>query len=169
MTGALSYHHDRDDPISLSLLPDEVEVHVGAIGLTTSDGADDAHVLSHQFAGTVVRAGDKAEVQFPPGSLVAGFASGFNGRIATFQRTSSHLIFSLDETGHNLQRVLAEAATIPSAFSTAMYGIEELARVEAGNNVLIVDGMGAVGLAAVQVCQIIGARVIIVTSSDFTK
>jgi len=51
------------------------------------------------------------------------------------------------------------AATVPVAFLTAVYALEELARVEPGERVLIHGGAGAVGLAALQVALARGARV----------
>lgn len=170
-TGVLSYHNDENGTVLPNLLqPDDVEVQVAAIGLTADDGADDNHFLSHQFAGTIVRAGHEAQEKFPPGSQVAGFASGFNGRLATFQRSSAPLIFPLVQfEGKQNRQLLEEAASIPSAFATAIYGIQEVARVEIGENVVIIDEVGAVGLAAVQLCCMIGASVIVITSSKDTQ
>ena len=51
------------------------------------------------------------------------------------------------------------AATIPVAFLTAVHGLEELARIEPGERVLVHGGAGAVGLAALQVALARGARV----------
>ncbi|KAF3768157.1 hypothetical protein M406DRAFT_106902 [Cryphonectria parasitica EP155] len=169
VTGALTYRVDGCDPRSRSLEPDELQVHVAAIGLTADDGVDDTHFLSHQFAGTVVRAGHNANEEFPPGTPVAGFASGFSGQLATFQHTSSRLVFSLASAREDGKFGITEAATIPSAFVVAMYGLKELARVEPDENVLIVDGMGAVGLAAVQLCRVLGAKVIFVTLSEASR
>ena len=44
----------------------------------------------------------------------------------------------------------AAAATIPVAFMTAVYALGHLARLEAGERVLIHGGAGGVGLAAIQ-------------------
>jgi acyl transferase domain-containing protein/NADPH:quinone reductase-like Zn-dependent oxidoreductase/acyl carrier protein len=52
-----------------------------------------------------------------------------------------------------------EAATIPSAFVTAHYALNGLARIEAGERVLIHSASGGVGLAAIQLCRRVGARV----------
>ncbi len=51
------------------------------------------------------------------------------------------------------------AATIPVAFLTAVHALEECARLQPEETVLIHGGAGAVGLAALQVAQAIGARV----------
>ncbi len=59
----------------------------------------------------------------------------------------------------------AAAATVPVAFMTAVYALEEMARIEAGEVVLIHGGAGAVGLAALQVALNAGARVIATAGS----
>lgn len=52
-----------------------------------------------------------------------------------------------------------EAATFPIAFATAHYALDELARVEQGERVLIHAATGGVGLAAVQLARHVGAEV----------
>lgn len=59
----------------------------------------------------------------------------------------------------------AAAATVPVAFMTAVYALEEMARIEPGEVVLIHGGAGAVGLAALQVALNAGARVIATAGS----
>lgn len=52
-----------------------------------------------------------------------------------------------------------EAATLLTAFSTAYYGLLTQARLAAGERVLIHLGTGGVGLAAIQIAQMVGAEV----------
>jgi NADPH:quinone reductase-like Zn-dependent oxidoreductase len=52
-----------------------------------------------------------------------------------------------------------EAATIPTAFLTAYYGLHHQAQLKAGERVLIHAAAGGVGQAAVQVAQWLGAEV----------
>jgi NADPH:quinone reductase-like Zn-dependent oxidoreductase/acyl carrier protein len=54
----------------------------------------------------------------------------------------------------------SSAATIPTAFLTAWYAFDHLARLEAGETVLIHGAAGGVGLAAIQIAKLKGARVI---------
>ena len=65
-------------------------------------------------------------------------------------------------TAHRLPRKMTfvEAATVPSAFATAYYGLKHLARVREGETVLIHLGTGGVGLAAIQIARLFGANVI---------
>lgn len=52
-----------------------------------------------------------------------------------------------------------DAATLPVAFLTAWYGLSHLARLQAGETVLIHSASGGVGLAAIQVAKMLGATV----------
>ncbi len=52
-----------------------------------------------------------------------------------------------------------EAATIPLAFLTAYYGLNRLAKIRAGDRVLIHAAAGGVGMAAVQIARCAGAEV----------
>lgn len=53
----------------------------------------------------------------------------------------------------------AEAASIPTVFITAYYGLKTLANIKAGDKVLIHAAAGGVGLAAIQVANMVGAEV----------
>ncbi|MBY0585867.1 SDR family NAD(P)-dependent oxidoreductase [bacterium] len=59
-----------------------------------------------------------------------------------------------------------EAAAVPIAYLTAHYALRWLARVEPGERVLIHAAAGGVGLAAIQICQAIGAEVFATAGSD---
>jgi NADPH:quinone reductase-like Zn-dependent oxidoreductase/aryl carrier-like protein len=52
-----------------------------------------------------------------------------------------------------------EAATMPVVFLTAYYALHHLARIRAGERVLIQSAAGGVGLAALQIAQHVGAEV----------
>ena len=65
-----------------------------------------------------------------------------------------------------------EAATIPTTFLTAYYGLHYLAKIKPGDKVLIHAAAGGVGQAAVQLAQLIGAEVFATASVgkwDFLK
>ncbi|MBW4464882.1 MAG: aminotransferase class I/II-fold pyridoxal phosphate-dependent enzyme [Pegethrix bostrychoides GSE-TBD4-15B] len=53
----------------------------------------------------------------------------------------------------------SEAATIPTTFLTAYYGLYHLAQIQANERLLIHAAAGGVGLAAVQLAQLAGAEV----------
>ncbi|WP_369173421.1 beta-ketoacyl synthase N-terminal-like domain-containing protein [Streptomyces sp. R28] len=59
----------------------------------------------------------------------------------------------------------AEAATVPVAFLTVHYALHELARLAAGETVLVHGAAGGVGLAAVRYARLVGATVIATAGS----
>ena len=66
----------------------------------------------------------------------------------------------------------AEAATIPTTFLTAYYGLHHLAKIKPGDKILIHAAAGGVGQAAVQIAQQVGAEVYATASEgkwDFLK
>jgi 8-amino-7-oxononanoate synthase len=65
-----------------------------------------------------------------------------------------------------------EAATIPTTFLTAYYGLHHLAKIKPGDKILIHAAAGGVGQAALQISQQIGAEVYTTASEskwDFLK
>ncbi|MEM9455499.1 MAG: type I polyketide synthase [Myxococcota bacterium] len=58
------------------------------------------------------------------------------------------------------------AATLPLVFMTALYGLEDLARLSAGERVLVHAATGGVGLAAIQVARRIGAEIYATAGSE---
>lgn len=59
-----------------------------------------------------------------------------------------------------------QAATIPSAFLTAHYALNHLAKIKPGESVLIHAAAGGVGLAAVQLAQRAGAEIFATAGSE---
>ncbi|WP_135467545.1 type I polyketide synthase [Crenalkalicoccus roseus] len=105
--------------------------------------------LGMECAGVVEAVGEG--VPFRPGERVFGIAP---SALATHAVTRAEALAPLPP---GLDP--AAAATVPVAFLTAVHALEELARVEAGERVLIHGGAGAVGLAALQVALARGAVV----------
>jgi D-arabinose 1-dehydrogenase-like Zn-dependent alcohol dehydrogenase len=54
---------------------------------------------------------------------------------------------------------LADAATIACVYGTVILSLIQIGRLQKGQSVLIHCGCGGVGLAAIQVCQMLGAEV----------
>ena len=52
-----------------------------------------------------------------------------------------------------------EAATVPLAYLTVLYALQDLGYVKAGERVLVHAAAGGVGMAAVQLCKHFGAEV----------
>jgi len=75
---------------------------------------------------------------------------------------------ALPETGlvHTPEHLTdVEAATLTCAGVTAWHSVAEKGRVKAGDTVLLL-GTGGVSIFALQICNMLGARVIITSSSD---
>jgi NADPH:quinone reductase-like Zn-dependent oxidoreductase len=58
------------------------------------------------------------------------------------------------------------AAAAPLAYQTAWRAIVTRAKVQAGETVLVLGASGGVAVAAIQICKMLGARVIAITSSE---
>ncbi|MGO4171791.1 SDR family NAD(P)-dependent oxidoreductase [Bosea sp. TAF32] len=136
----------RDVMVGLGLLDDDL---LGA-GLTRA-------ALGFECAGRVSRVGSGV-TRLRPGDPVMGFATG---------AFASHIVcpdwhfFPVPE-GLDLEA----AATIPVVFSTAWYALVERGRIRAGDDVLVHGAAGGVGLAAIQIAKLHGARVFGTASSQ---
>ncbi|KAI1806790.1 ketoacyl-synt-domain-containing protein [Daldinia bambusicola] len=157
--GRLEFYRDQER-FAKPLGESEVEVHVESLGITSADGTDDAPFLNHQIAGTVTRV-SSGVASTKMSTRVFGFAL---DHLATFQRTSSALLQAIPQGCS-----LPEAASLPSPFTTVLYGLEELARIEPDENVVLIDNMGDVTLAAIQLCRLHQANAIVVTSSSASQ
>ncbi|KAJ5631672.1 fatty acid synthase S-acetyltransferase [Penicillium longicatenatum] len=61
---------------------------------------------------------------------------------------------------------LEDAATVPVVFSTVIYTLNTLGGLRKGQSVLIHSAAGGVGLAAIQLCQLLGAEIYATVGSD---
>ncbi|KAK2038839.1 KR domain-containing protein [Colletotrichum somersetense] len=59
-----------------------------------------------------------------------------------------------------------DAATMPCVFATVIYGLLDVARISEGDSVLIHSACGGVGLAAIQICKMVGAEIYCTVGSD---
>lgn len=145
----------------------EVELAVHATGLNFSDvlkalglypGIKDEIVpLGIEASGVVTAVGEGVD-RFKVGDEVMGVAPyAFASHATTREYT---LVRKPKNIGHD------EACTIPITFLTAYYGLVRLAQIEPGERVLIHAGAGGVGLAAIQICQHIGAEIFATAGSD---
>ncbi|MBB3957628.1 type I polyketide synthase [Novosphingobium sediminicola] len=130
-----------------------------AMGLLFDDVLDEGlagAVYGLECAGRVVALGEGVH-GFALGDLVMGFGQ---------NSFASHAIGPQEAFVPVPEGVSAEAAAgLPVAFYTAWYALVELARLRAGETVLIHGGAGGVGLAAIQIARAVGAKVIATVSS----
>ena len=129
----------RDVMWAMGLLPDEALLD-GFAGPT----------LGLECAGAVTAVGEGVD-GFAIGDRVMAFAP---ASLATHAVTAAHAVMRMPP-GMDF----AAAATVPVAFLTVAYALGHLARIEAGETVLIHGGAGGVGLAAIQYARHRGARV----------
>ncbi|MFE4512976.1 SDR family NAD(P)-dependent oxidoreductase [Kitasatospora sp. NPDC056783] len=79
---------------------------------------------------------------------------------------SSHLLVPAAATGRMPDGMtFTEAATLPVAFFTVQHSLEHLARLTAGETLLLHGAAGGVGLAALQYAHHVGARIIATAGS----
>lgn len=143
--------------------PGEIEIEVCATGLNFRDvmvaqgvlgpemfaGGFCGDGLGMECAGRILRVG--SDVTLAPGTAVMAFArSAFASHVTVPAATVMQLPDRVDFT---------TGAELPVVFSTADYALRELTRLQAGESVLIHGAAGGVGLAAVQMARLIGARI----------
>lgn len=148
----------------------EVEISVEATGLNFRDvmvgmglldeellaGGMSAAALGFECAGRVVQVGPGVR-DLVVGDQVMGFAAdAFSSHVTSSAR-------SFVKVPHGLSS--EAAATIPVAFSTAWFALNEVARLRAGETVLIHGAVGSVGQAALQIARLVGARIIATAGS----
>ena len=137
--------------------PDEIEVAVAASGLNFRDVLNvlglypgNAGVIGIECAGTVTAIGQQV-TQFAVGDRVMGLTS---GAFAQFVTDKAYRFSQIP-----MKLSFVAAATLPSAFLTVYYGLQQLAHIKAGDRVLIHAATGGVGQAAVQFARQVGAEV----------
>jgi NADPH:quinone reductase-like Zn-dependent oxidoreductase len=142
-------------------------------------------VIGHEMAGEVAALGPRSAT-FAVGERVAILMKDHCGHCTQCMRARDHLC----EKGAGLhgeavpggyaeqvcvaERALVripdgvsfeQAAVVPCALGTAYHGLERVAAVRPGEAVLVAGASGGVGIHAVQVVRMLGARAIAVTTS----
>lgn len=130
-----------------------------ALGIYPIEGDDDL-LLGDECAGRIVAIGPGVE-RWAVGDDVLMIGSGCFG---------SHITVPEARLARMPERLgFDEAAAIPVAFLTAWYALHHLARIRAGDRVLIHAATGGVGLAAVQIAQLAGAEVLATAGSPWKR
>ncbi|OOQ88785.1 fatty acid synthase [Penicillium brasilianum] len=129
----------------------EIEVEIRAVGLNS-----DTNCLnpSNEASGVVKNVGSAVN-DFVPGDHVV-FLTGSKDKSCF--RTVARLDHKL-ATRIPPEVSLSDAAGLPSVFVTALYGLGDVARLSNSNTILIHDGAGALGQAAIQYAKTIGATI----------
>ncbi|KAH8588918.1 putative polyketide synthase [Bisporella sp. PMI_857] len=154
-----------DTAHSLPLADTEVEVDIRAVGLNFRDvmiamGEHMAYSLGSEGAGIVTRVGS-AVSQFKQGDRVV-YMGGLvhTGCFHTYGRVDQEILVRIPDSVP-----LESAAGLPVVYSTAIYGLRDVAHLKKGESILIHAAAGGVGQAAIQYAQIIGADIYATVSS----
>jgi len=160
----------------------ELEENAPTIPLNPDDVRIDVHACGVNYPDTLIVAGKyqfKPQVPFSPGGEVAGVISevGSNvNQLEVGQRVAAVVIFGgyADELVVPAQSVVpipdsmsfTVAAGFMITYSTTLYALQQRARLQPKDTVLVLGAAGGVGLAAVEIATVMGARVIAAASSD---
>lgn len=136
---------------------EEIEILVKAGGINFRDVMKalgiypgqpvDLKWFGDDFSGEIVKVGS-AVTDLKVGDKVVGMAPYCFRSFVTVHR---HMVFRMPES-----MSYVEAATLPTVFLTSHYAINELARMEKGESILIHAGTGGVGQAAIQIAKHLG-------------
>jgi NADPH2:quinone reductase len=173
MRAVVVENYDSIDGISIKEkeLPEvaagEVRVKIGAAAVGFVDGLKVQGLYQTkdplpftpgtEFAGTVDRVGDNVAA-FKPGMPVLGMTR--SGALAEYISVPSSAL------KHLPARVPFEVgASFQANYLTGLYALEARASLRAGETLLVLGAAGGVGIAAVQIGKLMGARVIAAAST----
>ncbi|KAK2596504.1 hypothetical protein N8I77_013391 [Diaporthe amygdali] len=137
-----------------AVAPGFIEVRVQATGLTDEgvmviSGQDYPKTFSHEIGGVVTRVG----------AGVAGFREGdaVVGLHADCFASHQHVHEDMLQKLQGGRASIVETTSALMAFASALYGLDTLARVTKGDDVLVLHGTGFSGAAAIQIARLRGA------------
>ncbi|MEU2059732.1 type I polyketide synthase [Streptomyces sp. NPDC013455] len=146
--------------------PGEIEIEVDAASLNFIDVMKAMGTYPDDSGGKELLGGDCAGRVVAVGPDTDGFRVGDRVVACKFGAMVSHLTVGAAHARHIPEGMAAaDAAALPLVAATAWYALHDLARVERDEHVLIHSAAGGLGLAAVQVAQLLGAEVIATAGS----
>ncbi|KAK2012837.1 KR domain-containing protein [Colletotrichum eremochloae] len=147
-----------------ALQDDEVVVEAKAVGMNFKDvliamGIVDSSTssLGLEAAGVVRQTGPDTKA-LARGDRVFVFGGGC---FSTGIVISEKLCVKIPDT-----LSFEDAATMPCVFATVTHGLLDMARLSEGDSVLIHSACGGVGLAAIQICKMVGAEIYCTVGSE---
>ncbi len=150
--------------VESQIQPDEIAVEVHTAGVNFRDVLyamglifGQAGLMGSECSGKIIAVGNKV-TELKVGDEVIGFGSGC---FANIYKGSASL-FVLKPS----QLTPIEAASIPVVFGTAYQALYDLAKLKKGDKILIHAAAGGVGLASIQIAQLIGAEIYATAGSD---
>lgn len=143
----------------------------------------EVHATAVNFVDLIMMSGKyqfKPDLPFVPGKLPAGVVAAVGAGVTQF-KVGDHAIAMAEQGGFaefvtmpESQCVklpaalpLTEAAAMALIYDTAYFALRDRARIAAGETVLVLGATGGVGLAAIQLAKVFGAKVLAgVASAD---
>ncbi|KAL4909664.1 hypothetical protein BDW74DRAFT_42311 [Aspergillus multicolor] len=153
----------EDKDAGRPLEPDEIEIEVKCAGLNFRDvliavGQLSSPYMGFECSGVVARTGEACQ-KFQVGDSVVAL---HRGCFSNFIRLKESAGAAKTWPGMSF----AEAAAIPVNFATAYIALYEVARMRAGESILIHSGAGGTGQAAIQLAQNLGVTVFTTVGSN---
>ena len=174
MKAVLCTHFGTPDDLELADIPEpkpglgEAVVDVKAAALNFFDLLIIAGKYQHkppfpfspaaEFAGIVESVGAGVR-DFAPGDRVIGW-TGWGAAREKIAAGAAHLV----KLPQNLD--FERGAGLTVTYATTLYGLRERGKLKAGETLVVLGASGGVGLAAIEIGKIMGARVIACASSD---
>ncbi|WP_176611272.1 type I polyketide synthase [Actinomadura sp. WMMB 499] len=155
-TGTLEDLTLAADPATAGPAPGEVQVRLRAGGVNFRDVVvalgmiDDPRPIGGEGAGVVTAVGS-AVTDLAPGDRVMGLFTTGTGPVTTADR---RLVARVPDGW-----TFAEAASVPSVFLTAYFGLVDIAEARRGERLLVHAAAGGVGSAALQLARHLGLEV----------
>lgn len=153
-----------ESPIATQPLgPDEIEIAVKCAGVNFRDvliavGQLNSPHTGFECSGIVTRTGNACS-RFQVGDSVAALQGGCFASFIRLKETAGVV-----KIGPGVS--FAEAAAVPVNFATAYIALHDVARMRAGESILIHAGAGGTGQAAIQLAQNMGVTVFATVGSD---
>ncbi|KZM21666.1 uncharacterized protein EKO05_0000979 [Ascochyta rabiei] len=151
---------DDDDRLQQPLSEDYVDIQIKATGLNAA-----AHLKSFalglECSGVVTAVGSSVP-NLRIGDRVAAITT--EGSLSTMVRVHSNAVYKAP--GHIS---FEQLATMPIAYCTAVYALENQAQLSEGESILIHDAASPVGQAVLTVAQTIGASVWVTVKTEDEK
>lgn len=153
-----SAHFRRDIAAGGPLGENWIEIKTAAIGLTEKDIAAEDGLTD--ISRTVLKCGSSVTT-FKPGDRVFALA---RSRLSTHVRVLASMTRPMD-----LSDSFTEMATLPSAFCSALYALNHVARIRKGDRVFVQSPASSLGLAVIQIAANAGAEVFASVHTDQEK
>lgn len=140
----------------------EVLIKPHTVGINFKDvlqtqGVVDGNDLGNECSGTIIEVG-KGVTEFKPGDQVFTVASYcFSNKLMTHQDLVAKIPDGLNMEG---------AGTMGIVFTTAIYALCHLRPLRMGQSILIHSACGAFGIAAIQLAQMVGAKIFATVGSQ---